>query len=460
MRIVVDGVDYVPAGTNTPSIAVAITTCNRPEILAETLTAFAQHSPDIPVVVVDDGSGTPVTVPDGVTLIRHDTPRGIPAAKNRCIAELWKLGAQHLFLFDDDTRPQAAGWWRPYVESPEPHLQHSWAAFANGKPVEKMTVLYSDSWLRAYGWSMGCMLYLTREVIARVGGMRHDFAPAMHEHIEYSRRIHQAGLTTWPFQDVPDSDTVIYAADRLQKVQSSIPIGNRRAQLARNDELLARFDGDTSYVPFGTDNVVLTCLFTGQPDPQRGTHLKPDPALADGLLATCPAIVLCDFDCDRPNFARVDTGLNPYIQRWVSYRQWLIDHPEIRMVWCVDATDVQQLADPFPMMRPGVLYTGWENQIVGCDWMRNHHHASAAWIADNADRTLLNAGVVGADRATMLTFIGRLLSAWSADPADAAGDMGYFNRAAYSMPNVVTGPRITTIFKTHQPTEWSLWRHK
>lgn len=456
-RITVDGVDYAPIDSSNPSVGVAITTRNRPDVLADTLKAFALHTPNIPVVVVDDGSDTPVVA--DVPVIRHTTSRGIPAAKNRCIAELMKLGVDHLFLFDDDTKPTHPDWWRPYTTNPEPHLQHSWPKFANGKPVDKMAVLHTDSRAVAYGWSMGCALYATRDVINRVGGMREDFAPAMHEHIEWSRRIHTAGLTTWPHQDIPNSDTLIYAADRFQTVQSSITVKDRRAQLARNDALLDQYDGDASFVPYGTENTVLTCLFTGKPDPQRGTRMRPDAKLADALLATCNATVLCDFNTDRPNFTKVDTATSPYIQRWISYRQHLIDHPEIRFVWCVDATDVVQLQDPFPMMKPGVLYTGWENQIVGCEWMRNHHTASRAWIDQNPDRNLLNAGVVGGDRQTILTFISRLLTFWSADPSDAAGDMGYFNRAAYTM-NPVTGPRITTVFKTNTPNEWSLWRHK
>ncbi len=450
MKVVVDGVDYFPA--TRPSVGVAITTRNRPDVLAQTLDAFRRHSPEIPVVVVDDGSDVPVP-----QAVRHTTSRGIPAAKNRSIAELMALGVEHLFLFDDDTRPAHPDWWRPYVESPEQHLQHSWTHFASGKPVAKMAELHRDSLVAAYTWSMGCMLYAHRDVVARVGGMREDFAPAMHEHIEWSQRIYNAGLSTFPFQDVPDSHLLIEAADRLQNVQSSITITDRQQQLARNDALLDSFAGSTSYVPFGTEDVVLSCLFTAQPDPQRGTRMTPDPNLAT-VLNSCQAVVLCDFDTDHPNFVRVEPGANPYIHRWIAYRRYLLDHPEIRYVWCVDATDVQQLQDPFLMMRPGTLYCGWENQIVGCDWMRRNHPASLQWIRDNPDLTLLNAGVVGADRDTMLTFTARLLGAWAADRADA-DDMGYFNRAAHSM-NPVTGPRITTVFKAEKPTEWSLWKHK
>lgn len=458
MRITVDGIDYAPVRDN--SVGVAITSHNRPEVLAETLAAFAKYSPNIPIVVVDDGSDVPVVA--SCTVVRHNTPVGIAQAKNRCLSELMKLGVQHLFLFDDDTRPVCDDWWRPYVDSPEPHLQHSWTHFTNGRQVEKMAVLHQDANLIAYSWSMGCMLYLTADVVKGVGGMRPAFGAAMHEHIEYSKRICNAGLTSFPFQDVPNSHDLFDARDRTQTVKSSIKIPDRRQLLARNDELLAGYSDSSDFQPYGHRDIVLTCLFTGQPDPQRKAHMKSDPRLADTLLSSLDGqdvVVLCDFPTQHDQFVRVETSHSPYIQRWISYRQYLIQHPEVRFVWCVDATDVESLQNPFTLMQAGTLYCGWENQIVGCDWMRHHHSASLPWIDANADRTLLNAGVVGADRDTMLTFINRLLGAWAENQSDAAGDMGYFNRAAYSL-KPVTGPRITTVFKTNQPTDWSLWRHK
>jgi len=460
MRITVDGIDYVPAGTSSPRIGVAITSRNRPQVLAETLAAFTQYSPDIPVIVIDDASDTPIEAP--CTVVRNSVQLGIAQSKNRCIAELMKLGVQHLFLFDDDTRPQCPNWWKPYVDSPEPHLQHSWTHFANNKPVDKMTTIYQSDDLIAFGWSMGCMLYLTDEVVHRVGGMRAEFGPAMHEHIEFSRRICNAGLTSFPFQDVPNSSELLFAADRTQSVKSSITVPDRNKLLQRNDELLASLEDDTTYVPYAHRDIVLTCLFTAHDDPQRATRMKSDPRLAATLLnslTTADVTVLCDFDTDHPHFTKVATTQNPYIQRWISYRQYLISHPEVRYVWCVDATDVECLQDPFPMMQPDTLYCGWENQIVGCPWMVEHHPSVRAWIDANSDRTLLNAGVVGGDRTTILTLINRILRLWFTSAGSDLADMGVFNQAAYSL-NPITGPRITTLFKANQRNDFSLFRHK
>ena len=463
-RIMVDGVEYCPSNQSAPAVGVAITTHNRPDVLAQTLSAFGRFSPQIPVVVVDDGSVNPVSAPH-VTVVRNARAAGIAASKNRCIAELLTLGVEHLFLFDDDTRPACEDWWKPYVAAREPHLQHSWLTFTDGRAVDKMHLLYRSADLHAYTWSMGCMLYAHRSVIDRVGGMRTEFGQAMHEHIEWSQRIHNAGLTSFVHQDVPQSERLIDAADRGKQVQSSIQLADRRAQLARNDRILASCRDDTTHVPLGWRDVVLTCLFTGQPDPQRGKRMAADTTQADGLLnsLSCEAVVLCDFDTDRAGFERVQTSESPYVQRWISYRQWLIAHLEVRYVWCVDATDVQSLRDPFPDMQPAILYCGWENTVVGCPWMLDNHAGSRSWIEANSTEPLLNAGVVGADRDTMLTFIGRVLRAWTeariGGREDKAGDMAYFNRAAYTM-SPVSGPRITTLFKGDERNNWSLWKHK
>ena len=141
-QVVVDGIPYFPASAR-PCYGIAVTTHNRPAVLAETLTAIEKFSePGTPVVVVDDGSEPAVAVPDWVTLVRHDVPHGIPAAKNACVAALMDAGVEHLFLFDDDTRPTSDALWERYIGAPEPHYQYCWTHFAKNKAaVPKMAVL-------------------------------------------------------------------------------------------------------------------------------------------------------------------------------------------------------------------------------------------------------------------------------------------------------------------------------
>lgn len=454
-RVTVDGVDYVPAGH---SFGVAITTRNRPERLGKSLAAWRKHTPSgVPIIVVDDESTTPTSNAD----YRFTTNVGIATAKNKCLELLLAAGVEHLFLADDDAYPVADGWWVPYVESPEPHL---FAVFTSATAKSsRIDTIYTDSTHTAYAATRGYFLYFHRSVIDRVGGFDTRFKNAF-EHVELSNRIHNAGLTTWPYQDVTGSNTLIFCEDQAGNT-SVIPDGDRRANEATGRQLLEECAGRDTFVPFGSRDVVLSCLFVTKPDPQRGNSLAPNPDLAGGLLKSLDGdtIVFCDFDTDHQQFHRVEVSENPYIQRWITYRQYLVAHPEIRWVWCVDATDVQALRDPFEDMQPGILYTGWENQILGCAWMLKHHQASRAWIEVNRNLPLLNAGVAGGDRQTMLTFTDRLIHLWVAAKRghveDRAGDMGFFNRAAHGM-NVITGPPVTTLFKAEQRNDYSIWKHK
>lgn len=456
MKILVDGVDYVPASEATTSFGVAITTHNRPNQLAKSLTEWRRHTPaGSPILVVDDASSPPVD-----SDYRFESNVGVAQAKNKCLELLMKAGVEHLFLADDDCYPLKTGWWKPYLRSAEPHL---FAVFAT--PTNKSSrieVVYRDSQHVAYHATRGYFLYIARSVVDRVGGFDQRFCNAF-EHVEFSNRVHAAGLTTWPYQDVIGSDELIFCEDSKPGNKSAIREAERPTNEQRGRQLLAECSGRSDFVPYSTDRVVLSCLFTGQLDPQRGTRMKPDPKLAAPLLRSISATVLCDFQTEHPSFVQVEASEVAYIQRWISYRKYLIEHPEIRWVWCVDATDVLSLRDPFTDMEPGTLYCGWENQVVGCEWMKTNHSASRSWIDANPNLPLLNAGVVGGDRDTMLAFIARLLGLWSeakiARRSDEAGDMGFFNRAAHEM-RPVTGPRITTLFKANQTNQFSLWKHK
>lgn len=467
--VIIDGVKYI-AAQDKARVGIGVTTLNRQGSLDETLTAIRKFTPeDFPVVVVDDGSTEPALLSSSHQyLYRHETPLGIPAAKNRCIAELMSLGVDHLFLFDDDTYPLAEDWWVPYVESKEPHLQYNWTHFkgAGKKPVPKMTVLYEDSAITAYGWSMGCMLYVTADVVRRVGGMWPGFGKGMEEHAEWSQRIHNAGLTSFVHQSI-SSGAFIYAGDEHGTVSRSFAWTDRTKLLAHNETLRKERIGCSDYVEYRTPrDVVLTCYFNGQPDPQRlGQQWPEDPRpviapLVDSLAGHDRSpVVLHDSPCGIG--VLVDAPLVAYRQRWLSEWQWLRDHPEVRYAWVVDATDVQMLADPFPHMQPGTLYCGWEPKVLGCPWIREHSPKVLDWIEANQSQTLLNCGVAGGDRATLMRLCQRMNDLWAEHDADPLHEMAFFNIAASEAPRLVTGPQVTTVFKANKSTDpYAWWKHK
>lgn len=201
-------------------IGIGVTTYNRPEILADTLEALNRwRPPNSTLTVVDDHSRVPT--PEASY---HQWNRGVAASKNHCLETLLAdPEIEHIFLFDDDTRPTQDEWWVPYIESPEPHLMHQFAGAPDHWPLHQTHI---DPDLVAYDRPRGCMLYVERRVLRMVGGMHVAFGRHGGEHEDWSRRIYEAGFTRYPFADVPTK--TIECLDETQTDISSLPIGARQ----------------------------------------------------------------------------------------------------------------------------------------------------------------------------------------------------------------------------------------
>lgn len=199
-------------------IAICITTRNRPEVFDKTYQRITNHFPlgvEAKRFVVDDASDRPVPF----TSFRFEKRAGVARAKNKCLELAYDWGADHIFLFDDDTMPIRDGWWMPYVTHPEPHLMYQ---FKLQNRKNDMRELYRDEETAAYTHTRGCMIYIERRVLDVVGGMDTRYGLAYYEHPDWTNRIHNAGLTTHRAMDIPDSNNFIYCLDQNQGVKSSI----------------------------------------------------------------------------------------------------------------------------------------------------------------------------------------------------------------------------------------------
>ena len=462
----------------TVRLGIGITTHNRPEVLAHTLERIREFTPGAKIVVVDDASDVPVT-----GAYRFDKNVGIARAKNKCL-ELLAPDCDELFLFDDDCYPRCDDWWLPYVESPEPHLMRIFLDLAGPNKLHDTAEVHRDSRHVAYTSPRGCMLYVNRKVLDVVGGMDVRFGRWGYEHGNWSNRIHCAGLTSWRFGDVVDSEKLVHSMDEYEELPArSVDHATRTSLLEPNRALYLVDYHSSGYCEYREQrDVVLTCLFTRQVDPQRGVRMKPDAGLLTVLLDTLrgqDAVVLHDEltppDRDGVTWERVETSLMPYRQRVLSQWQWLRDHPEVRYVWAVDGTDVRMLNNPFPNMRPGVLYVGSENTIVGCPWMREHYpHAEMRQLFEvcGGDQ-LLNAGLVGGDRETVMDLYAEMNRIFydnaikltqGTEKHVMETDMGPLNLVLHSgrwAGRVVFGPQVNTVFKAHELfSDYSWFAHK
>lgn len=213
-------------------IAVGITTRNREHVLNKALAQHRKYTPDdIYIYVLEDRK-----------------PMGIPAAKNKCLKMAYEWGADHIFLFDDDTWPIAHDWWKPYVEHKEPHLMYQFKLPES--PMDDMLAIYRDKNTIAYTRTRGCMLYVERRVLDVVGGMDTDYGLGMYEHTDWTNRIHNAGLTTHRAMDVPNSKELLYCLDQDGLAKSSIATVTRNKQMIKNHRLYNKSKKSKEYKEF------------------------------------------------------------------------------------------------------------------------------------------------------------------------------------------------------------------
>lgn len=225
-------------------IGIGITTRNRHELLNVSFVQMLKHFPkDALLVIVDDASNVPLNSPFMDFTYRFNENVGIARAKNKCLELLEEC--EHIFIFDDDTYPISDDWWKPYVESKEPHLMYQFKL--RGKPSSDMRELYRGDKIVAYSHTRGAMLYINRSVLDVVGGMDTAYGQGMYEHTDWTNRIHNAGLTTHRAMDVVGSNKLIYCLDQDVGVESSIPPEVRRRNLRANRGLYQKSKTSKEY---------------------------------------------------------------------------------------------------------------------------------------------------------------------------------------------------------------------
>lgn len=481
MDVLIDGVVYTPG--DAAKIGIGITTRDRNKIIARALEHHRAHLPRGAVlVVVDDASDKPV---DGADY-RFDQQAGVASAKNKTIELLMDAGVEHLFLFDDDIWPTVDDWWKPYVDSPEPHLMYIFGDLKKPPFLKDIRRLHEDDHHVAWSGPRGCMLYAHRSVIDAVGGMDPIFNPWGYEHGDWSNRIHHAGLTTWRYADIASSETLFHAMDEWGEADRTVTTAERQKLATEHAKIhhQRRDDWYTSYVDYRQpDDVIITSLITGGQAPQSGRGYQPDLKLIRDLAGSIRhgrLVVLHDqlrapklaTGNHRPvEFVQVPSpGNNVFFYRHQTIWQWLRAHPPVGRVWCVDGTDVTQLRDPFKNLESGKLYVGWEPRTLGDPWMVKHHQEPvvAQFMAEHPGLQLLNCGLIGGDRATVMEALHGLYAYWyDTDIAgrqhDPVGEMGAFNQLVYTRfaDRYETGTQVATVFKAYEgDNQLSWWQHK
>lgn len=461
-------------------IGIGVTTHNRPDILPVTMDKILAMAPaGAEMVLVDDASDLPVK---GATY-RFAKNVGIAQAKNKCLELLYKAGCDHFFLFDDDCYPIKQGWELPYIHSKEPHLNYIFKDFASGPKMNDTIELYRDNEIIAYSHVRGCMIYCSREVLDKVGGMDPVFGKWGWEHPSWSDRIFMAGLTSFRFMDVVGSSEYIYSMDEHRQVKTTVGGVDRSAMIARNMELYQQRRFSADFVPFyPKESILLTCYITNVTDTQNGrgkwTPNKADLAQLIASLKNTRLVVLTDcFESGiegKVEYVNVSTAINPYFNRWILYRQFLMQNRHLYAnAFCIDATDVEVLNEPDWANLGDFLHVGDEDEQVECKWLKDNHRNPVfnELFTRYGRHQLLNAGIIGGPVDRLIEFTRQLIDCYvfakeaehtQKKPAGDYTDMAMFNYILYTnfTGKFQHGRQVNTKFKGDERNSYSWFKHK
>lgn len=455
-------------------IGIAITTRNRPEILALCVKEWKRLAPsNATIVVVDDASTSPV--PNADYRFMHQA--GIAAAKNKCIELLLQQGCTHLFLSDDDCWPLHSNWHKPYTSSPFGHLSMTFA-----KPGNGVHILGSHDNHTVYNKPCGCMLYVTAAAIKKVGGFDVDYPVWGMEHVDFSQRCVNLGISPYLAMDLPNSHTMFHSLDFIGGARTTVERGIKSKLIQNNRLLFEVKKGSKERMPYvmKTGGVLLAYYSNTVPDGQRGNKWGADSSAVEKLVRSCEATGT-DFrifhDCFNvgkdKRFIKVEANKNhsPNVWRWFVYDQWL-RYAKFDNIFMVDSTDVEVLRNPFQALHPGRLYVGDESAMkVDNDWMRNTQEPLFSIpdyrkvIASNGHRTLVNCGIVGGSLEIVREYLSyrTLYHSQYTEGVTKSTDMSIFNYIVWKhfADRVSHGLKINTGFKRFEADNGiSLFRHK
>lgn len=195
-------------------IGIGVTTYNRPEHLKLWQTKVKLSPLSYVYYVADDSKDR----------------KGIAYRKNECLRAL--KDCDYIFLFDDDCFPIKAGWADFFIEASKVSSQQHFMYLKETPTIKKIatdggtffntgTGQMSSPLIETYNNCSGTMMFLTKEVIEKVGGYGHYPNLYGMEHCGYTERIHKAGLTPLGKYTCPSgAGEYIYSLD----LDNSLPI--------------------------------------------------------------------------------------------------------------------------------------------------------------------------------------------------------------------------------------------
>jgi hypothetical protein len=453
-------------------IGIGITAKDRLTSTELCLASIKKFSPNCQIVLIDDGSEVPI--PNAT--FRFERSVGIAKAKNKCLELLDEN--DYIFLFDNDCWPIKDEWYKKYIDAHLNtgchHFSFTFSHLSDGRQNGNKPGIDRGNMMQ-YHNACGCALFLTKHCLDVVGGFSTEYGMYGYEHTDYSTRANNLGLTPYRFCDIYNSLELFHSQDYHREVSTTVKAKQTRLRMTAS--IYAKNIRSKKKHPYKQPKTaIITTYFTGVIDPQKNQKWKVNPNLLIPLTASMKEqnlVVLHDClnkkNTNYIKYVQVEAKINPYFQRWISILEYL-KSTDLEYVFCVDATDVVMLKNPFLDDLKGYLFVGDEQQVWNCKWIVNNHHNDIT-IQDyfnvfnqNKNQTLLNAGIIGGSKEIVVDFLTKIIAFYKANNENCGlTDMASFNYIARKYFNSVikNGRKINTIFKANDSdNKMAYFKHK
>lgn len=199
-------------------LGIGVTTYNRPDVLELFKKQLQKHKPDYDFISYEisdlDGKFNLLEYNKSKNITTYtygiDNPNriGISARKNQCLKAL--KDCDYIVLFDEDCFPIKDGWVDYLIECSKASGEKHFLYLKETSHIKKIKQGEAVSYYNNCG---GCMMFMTKEVVEKVGGYNKDYGLYGFEHAGYSIRIHNAGLTSMRYPSPSKIGEYIYSLD-------------------------------------------------------------------------------------------------------------------------------------------------------------------------------------------------------------------------------------------------------
>lgn len=196
-------------------IFLGIVTCNRPHFFKQCYESVKKIENLDFLAVVNDGQDD-VDVNNDVFYFKNKINLGVGKSKNILFKKAIELGAEHIFIMEDDILIKNKEVLNEYIKAKNiTGIQHFCFAYhgpankngiSGGKACPRYIVDYGNIKIAINTHSVGAFCYYSKEVLKKIGLIDENFINAF-EHVEHSYRIAKAEYTTpyWNWSDLANS---------------------------------------------------------------------------------------------------------------------------------------------------------------------------------------------------------------------------------------------------------------